>query len=414
MPDRTGWLFTAKIKIGTGASQTITETDTQIESFEFEDSEAEADKLKLVVNNFDLSNFDNPVWADGNIIEFQFGYAGQMSPTREAVITKVTGFAKLKVEALSKGVLMNRVPKTRIFENMTRSDVVRQIAEENGYSESIVVDIDDTTEVLSQITQSRMTDGAFVRDLARREGFEHYVDATGFHWHARRLGQKPVRQLTYYTDLSGDILAFPELEGDITAKPSAVSALGRDLLKKKDIVGTASNTDTQRDGLAPVVAPDVVVAKDTGAITPNTSAPNASGYTMATSERTQDSAQRKAEGTYKKAASGAVKLKVPIVGDPSIVAKSVVELLGLGKALSGNYYVTKHTTKGGTGGLTGMLETRRDGRTSSAGGASSQSKAKVNTQDGPADVSQDLVEKEVVDKATGETRKVWVDPRGQQ
>ena len=57
---------------------------------EYQDSEKKADQLKLTVDNWDLSNFDNPVWRAGNKVTITWGYPGRMSPVRECVIQKVT------------------------------------------------------------------------------------------------------------------------------------------------------------------------------------------------------------------------------------------------------------------------------------------------------------------------------------
>jgi len=53
-------------------------------SFVYEDSEHKADKLVLSVDNWDLKNFDDPVWKKGNLLEVSWGYPGDMAPTRRS------------------------------------------------------------------------------------------------------------------------------------------------------------------------------------------------------------------------------------------------------------------------------------------------------------------------------------------
>lgn len=415
MSDRSACGFTCTVLIGgVGVAQRLPDT-LNILSWEFEETESGADKLKLSVDNFDLTNFDNPIFADGNVIQFSFGYAGNMSPQRSATISKVKGSLKLSVEALSKGILLNKIPRNRIFENMKRSDIAKQIATENGYAAGSY-DIDDTGEVLPHFAQLRMTDGQLLRDMARREGMEHYVDSTGFHWHARRPGQKPVAKYTYYIDLTGTIKSF-DIETDITARPTTVTTAGRDLNKKAPIMGSASNTgDSGRAGLAASVPPNAgTVDATTGLMTRDPAAltSNASGYVIKTTEKTQESAQRHATAVFAKAASAAVKLKATLVGDPNLCAKATCELAGLGQTLSGNYYVTKCTHKGGKDYDT-VIESRRDGRSQQLPGMVS-SAAKVNTADAPnanqAAASQ-LQPKVIVDKSTGAQITVYEDARG--
>ena len=111
-----------------GAGAERVDLSERVLAFAFEDSEKKADKLVLTVDNWDLKNFDDPVWKKGNLLEVSWGYPGEMAPAREVVIQKVTGFQTLNVEGHAKSVLMNKVARCRTFENQKRSDVVRQIA----------------------------------------------------------------------------------------------------------------------------------------------------------------------------------------------------------------------------------------------------------------------------------------------
>ena len=221
-------------------------------SFVYEDSEHKADKLVLSVDNWDLRNFDDLAWKKGNLLEVSWGYPGDMAPTRQVVIQKVTGFQVLAIEGHGTGVLMNKVARCRTFENVRRSDVVRRIAQDNGYGPA-VQDIEDTQHVLPVITQARMTDAQLVRRLADREGFQFYVDFDGLHFHQRRLGQRPTRVLRWFTPPEvGEILTI-NIDNDVTAKPGAVTVRGRDPIRKKDIDERGSNDQTKRDSLAPVI-----------------------------------------------------------------------------------------------------------------------------------------------------------------
>jgi hypothetical protein len=57
----------------------------------YEDAEHKADKLVLSVDNWDLANSDDPVWRKGNLLEVPWGYPGDVAPTPQVVIQKVTG-----------------------------------------------------------------------------------------------------------------------------------------------------------------------------------------------------------------------------------------------------------------------------------------------------------------------------------
>jgi hypothetical protein len=98
-------------EVPVGGSLVHSETCLQVLSFVYENSEQKADKLVLSVDNWDLKNFDDPVWKKGNLLEVSWGYPGDMAPTRQVVIQKVTGFQVLSIEGHATSVLMNKVAR---------------------------------------------------------------------------------------------------------------------------------------------------------------------------------------------------------------------------------------------------------------------------------------------------------------
>lgn len=332
-------------------------------SLAYEDHEAQLDKLTLDVDNFDLTNFDAPVWKAGNKLEVSWGYDGNMSPPRTLRIQKVTGSTQLKVEALDEGCLMNRNHVVKTWERLTRSDVAKAIAEANGYTGERVF-IDDTVELQQQVTQARMTDAQLLRDMAKREGFEFYIDFDGFHFHKRKLGQKPLRTFTYYTDPGlGDVLSF-NVENDLfTRKAGAMTAKGIDPKTGKPIVVTADNVSAAAAGqtaLAPTKKIIAGLAVNDGHPTGDFEKDTGSTTTNRTTEKTADSATRKVLGEFGKNQLCAAILTLEVRGDPSMIAKIVITVNGIGKTLSGNYYVTNVNHKVGAGFLQ-TIKCRRDG-----------------------------------------------------
>lgn len=380
------------------ASPTRVDRSDQVLTFSFEEDEKAADKLSITVDNFDLANFDDPVWRKGATIEVSWGYPGNMCPTRTCVIQKVTGFQTLTVEALAKSIEMHKVTQNRIFTNVTRAQAVAQIAMANGYGSS-VQHIDDTSVVYETITQNRETDASFLMRLAKREGFEFFVDFDGLHWHRRRTAQKPLREFVYYIDQRGDVLDI-QVTNDVTAKPAQVTLKGRDPITKKDIEVSADNSNTQRDGLAPgleVVDPQTGLTslqQNTGQqIEAHTSEPNAAG------------AQRVANGAYINSVMTTVELTLKAVGDPLQLAKTIVKISNI-RSLSGNYYVSK--VKHTIGDRYEMeLKCKRDGRNAAT---LAKSDAKQNAQD-PGEAGA-LEPREVVDPRTGGTSIQYVQSGG--
>lgn len=316
----------------TGQKERVDASDL-VESFEYEEDEKKSDQLKITLDNFDLSHFDNPVWRQGNKVQVTWGYPGNMSPIRECIIQKVEGSTKITVTAQAKSLLMNRDIKCKTYENTRRSEIVHAIAKDYGFDETHRF-IDDTETMYETISQTRESDAQFIKRMADAEHFEFYVDFSGLHWHPRKMGQKPLRVMEYYLPPDvGDIVGF-NVESDPFAKPTEVKAVGRDPLKKKDIDGTGNDQETKRIAL---VAPDtgVVGIKD------NTEQKDV----RPTAETNSSQVKKEADGAFKRAKQATVKLSLDCVGDPLVIAKSVLDIRGISKRLSGLYYVNSATHK---------------------------------------------------------------------
>jgi phage protein D len=309
-------------------------------SFSYTDAERKTDTVKLTVENNDLSHFDDPVWRKGGRIRVSWGYPEAMAPVRTCVITSVKGFNPLSIEANGEDVTMNTVTRSRSFEGMTVSQIATQIAEEYGYGEDVRF-IDDTEEAREIITQANLTDAQFLRVHSSEAGFEFYVDFDGFHFHERRLGESPVRDLFYYIDPNqGDFIGDPTIENDLTARPGRVRARGRNPRTREDINVTAdNNSDSGRDTLTENVE---IIDPDTGNETV-VERRVASEATTQTAASNNQRATRRARGRFRRAQQVAVKMSATIIGDPTLLAKSIVRCHGMGVRLSVRYYITEIT-----------------------------------------------------------------------
>ena len=127
MPGRDGPAIRVSI-IPEGQPKERLDESHRVLSLDFEDNDNKADKLTLTVDNGDLRNFDDPLWRKGGAVVWQWGYENNWSIPRDAVIQKVTGFTKLKVECLAKSILLHKDKRARKWTGLKRSQVVEQIA----------------------------------------------------------------------------------------------------------------------------------------------------------------------------------------------------------------------------------------------------------------------------------------------
>jgi len=324
-------LVLLRVKVD-GADERVDLGDRLI-GFTFEDSDNKTDKASIQIDNWDLFFFDSPLIVKGALLEVSWGYPDRMSPVRELVVRKVKGFTTLQVEAHAKSVLMNRIAMCRVFEDVTRADVARQIAEENGFSGAFA-EIEDTEEVFESINQAGETDARFLTRLARREGFRFWVDQTGLHWHGRRFDQPPARVYRYFTDPNqGDILSV-SLDNDVLAKPGRSRVRGRDARRRTSIDVSGSDADTPRDSLGDVIE---VVDPETGTTTLDRR--NATASVRSSAASSEGRARREANARFRSSSQKTVELKLQVVGDPEQLAKSIVEVQGISQFLSGKYYI---------------------------------------------------------------------------
>jgi uncharacterized protein len=344
-------------------------SDNVIE-FTFDDEDRKADKATIKLNNYDLAFLDDPLWKKGNALIVSWGYAGNLCTPHTLLIQKITGSLVLEVQAFAMSILMHKTTGTATFENMKRSDVVKQIATSYGYGPNQQF-VEDTEVVLPHTHQARMTDAEFMMHLAAREGFIFYVGPDGLHFERRKLGTAPIRTFTYFTDPgAGDILSW-DLENDVTVTPGLIKATGRDALAKTTIDESGSNTDTDRDGTAPVMEVVDPRTKTTQTV------PIAADRTIISNAPTAAAAKREVDGKFIGSQRAVAKISMKCVGDPGVRAKQVVVVNGISQRLSGRYYITKVATKVTASSYEMDMELRTDG---SQGGPAKGPVASAATQ----------------------------------
>jgi phage protein D len=375
----------------------------RIVSFTFEDSVEKTDKASLILDNFDLSLFERAALRAGAVLEVSWGYPGNMAPPRRVVVKSLKGFQSLTLEGLAASALMNQHAKTRAWESQKRSDVVREVAREHGYDGEFAA-ITDSAEVLDTINQAAETDARLLRRLALREGFEFFVDDSGLHWGPRQAQQAPVRVFTWYADPGqGDVMSI-NVESDLVARVGRCEVRGRDPKTRADVEASATSAQVDRPTLGTVVE---VVDPRTG--TTSLEQRNATASVRPAASGTATGAEREAAARFTRAEQDAVKLSMQVVGDPTLRAKTVIELRGVPAFLAGKYYVTqaKHTLSGS--GYVVALELTRDAPGERRSSEPAQAQGGTPNRAEPAQPGA-LTSVEVVDARTGSTHVEFRNP----
>jgi phage protein D len=367
-----------------------------IVSFTFEDSVEKTDKASLTLDNFDLSLFERADLRAGAVLEVSWGYPGNMAPPRRVVVKSLKGFQSLTLEGLAASALLNQHARARAWKTVKRSDVVRDVAREHGYDGELA-SIVDSAEVLDTVNQAAETDARLLRRLALREGFEFFVDDSGLHWGPRQAQQAPARVFTWYSDPgAGDVLSI-NVESDLIARVGRSEVRGRDPKTRADVEASATSAQVDRPTLGTIVE---VVDPRTG--TTSLEQRNATASVRPATSGTAAGAEREAAARFTKAEQNAVKLSMQVVGDPTLRAKTVVELRGVPAFLAGKYYVTqaKHTLS--ASGYVVALELTRDAPGERRSSEPAQAQGGTPNRAEPAAPGA-LTSVEVVDARTGST-----------
>lgn len=367
-------------------------------SFSFQDNDLKADRATLTLDNRDLALFE--VGDDvlgGTMLEVSWGYPGSFAPPRKMIVKKITGGETLNVEALAESVQLDRETMSREFLGMSRAQVVNQIAEEHGYR-GAYVEVEETEEQFEVITQNNETDAAFMTRLAAREGFVFFIDDTGLHWHRRRFDLAPSHVLEWRGGNEGTIESF-NIESNLTRRVGRVRVKGRDPLAKKDIEATATNETVDRDTLG-----EVREVVDPETLESQLERLNATDVLRPTAASTQKRATREAEARFRKAERATVEIRMRVLGDPTIRAKTIVEVQGLTAMFDGLYYVREASHQiDGSGGYHCDVKIIRDAKGKLAQQtATQQQKGDRNRQPGKA--PGEVTAHEVVDPETLESR----------
>ena len=249
---------------------------------------------------------------------------------------------------------MNREARTRCWENVTRADVARAIAQEHGYEGSFV-DIDDTEEVFDVINQTAETDARFLRRLASREEFEFSLTRAAALPRAA-TAHRAEHVFTWYADQGrGDVISI-NVESDLMRRAGRVTARGRDPMERRTVEASASNENAERATLSETIE---VVDPETGDT--EIQQRNATANVRPTSATTERRVRREAAARHRRAERATIKLSMQVVGDPTLQAGTVVEVRGISSLLSGRYYAdeVKHTIS--SSGYTCDLKLTKDG-----------------------------------------------------
>jgi phage protein D len=233
----------------------------------------------------------------------------------------------LVVRGYDKAHRLHRGTKTKVFKNVTDSDIATQVAGDAGLSATV----DSTTETYEQVIQYAMTDFDFLVQRATRIGYEVLTE------NGKLKFVKPSEPSSSDITLNfrKELLAFHPRLG-VSAQVDTITAKGWDPKQKQGITGTASSSNVQ---------PQIGVGQSGGAMAQSALSGSASEFVVNVPVQTQADATRVAQGVLDQINSRFIQADGEAVGVPSLHAGMVADIQGIGTKFSGKYRLTtvRHT-----------------------------------------------------------------------
>lgn len=240
------------------------------------------------------------------------------------------GKSFLDVVAMDPTVLMGLDEKVKAWPNMTHSDIATSIFGDYGFTP----DIDDTTfnyEENDTTVMQRGTDIRFLTQLAKRNGFECYVDlndATGAvegHFHKPRLDDTPQGVLSINSGDATNVNSF-QARFDML-RPVQATASSLDVESQDNQSGQADSASLRTLGKGAALDPNkprTVLISQTGLI----KSAELQNYAQAVVDRSAFAIV--ADGELNTSAYGDI-----------LRAKRAVSVRGAGQQYSGLYYIDR-------------------------------------------------------------------------
>ncbi|MBI5788693.1 MAG: phage late control D family protein [Candidatus Schekmanbacteria bacterium] len=390
MPERFAPTFLIQIE-GEQLSSDITQ---KITNFVYEDCEDQDDLLEITLEG-DITLADDPLLQEGNIISARWGYVDEWSDIKECVLKEPEyefgDTVRVKLKAYDNGAKLKGKSSQKIWKNKTYTQIAKELADK--YKLKAIVD--DTKEVIAGEPQGNKSDFTFLSYLADKIGYQFYIQGNELHFHKRNLNKKPLLTLTY-RGKDGLLLSFhPKVKTQGSkGEGTETKAVGFDPMAKKAVIHEANDGNTNQTVLGKktlmvdgATGEEKYEAQETGKIIP-------------CPEQTKKDNQALAESVKQNAQLDQLEAEATVIGIPTIAAKEIIEIAGVGNKFSGNYYIKQVRHEIGAGGYLMTLDLKRNAVGKSSEKAAN-SQGKENKQHGQSDTQPKMI---TVDAETGKER----------
>lgn len=232
----------------------------------------------------------------------------------------------LTVRGYDRSHRLHRGTKSKVFVQVTDSDIVSQIASAAG----LTATVDATSEVYKHVFQYGVSDWAFIHERARRNGYEVLVDDRKLYFRKAAVSGNAVATLAWGVDL---IRFQPRLS--LVKQVEKVTVKGWDPKTKQAIVGQATTSSS---------SPQVGLGNWGGALA-QTAFSSAEVIEVRHPVGTQREAEKMAQAMLDEINAGFLQAEGSVIGNPNLKPGVKIQIKDVGTKFSGTYVVTttRHT-----------------------------------------------------------------------
>lgn len=345
-----------KLEHGTNVdvlSVSVTDTIDRADSFTFTLRDRHPDPKRLFAGGTELQWMDSDLFDEGNEVEIQMGYVGDLRPMIKGKIKSVTcqfpesGQSTLQVTGYSPLHDLQHKRRREPFESATDSEIAQEIASAAGLKAQV-----DSTGAKHQLFSPKGASLASVLlERAKRLGFEVATKdgALIFQKPGYHANPSPVLTLEWGRDLRSfsPRLSTHNQVTKVTVRGSQTTQGGG----KEPVVGEAKAGDER-----------VKMGKQTGSQAAKKVYGKHEVLIDDHNVENQADANDRSLGTLETRSMDYITGSGSCIGDPQIRARIMIELKGLGKRFSGKYYVTSATHTIDGSGYGTRFEVKRNAR----------------------------------------------------
>lgn len=230
-----------------------------------------SDTCTLKVHDPDFLYIEDNIFIEEATVDVEIGWHGDTHRIKfSGYISAIdidfpeNGYPILSVFCLDDSHVMNRKKKKRSWDNVTRAEVVKKIAQEYGFK--CIIETGYTFTKEDTISQSDVTDIEFCENLAREERIPFMCKLVGntLYYVKKGLLKDPTSTL-YYRKYPYDVVSFSPRINKETLKEEVTSS-DIDTSQKEVNTSTSNTNNTLRDTQGEPVNPEPPVAKSSSSV----------------------------------------------------------------------------------------------------------------------------------------------------